>query len=84
MKLGGAVAVPDNASVGAVPVALLETERVAAKLPADAEANVMEIAQFAPATSEVPQVFVWVKAEAPVPPMEIPVIFKTPLPVLAS
>lgn len=59
-------------------------ESVAEKLPAEAGVKVTEIAQLAPAARELPQVLVWAKSEASVPPSVTALIVNDALPVFLS
>lgn len=79
-----AVPVPLSVAVCGEPVALSATDRVAEKLVTEDGVNVTEIAQLAPAASELPHVFVSAKALAPAPPMVMPLMVSAALPVFFS
>jgi hypothetical protein len=81
---GGIVPEPLKAAVCGDPVALSATETVAAKLAAELGVNVTEIVQDAPAASVAPQVLVSAKSLGFVPPIVMPEMFSTALPVFDS
>jgi len=84
VKLGAAKPVPLRETVWGEPAALSATLSVAAKVATDDGANVMEIAQFAPAANEFPQLLVCAKLLAPVPVNVMPEMVSAPVPVLVS
>lgn len=67
-----------------LPAALSVTTMVAVRFPADAGLNVTLIVQFAPVSTEVPQVFVCEKSSALVPEIVMFVMSSGALPVLVS
>jgi len=82
--VGAAVPVPVSATVCGEPAALSATETVAAKLVAEAGVKVTEMEQLAPAASVEPQALVCAKSLGLGPPMLMPLIFSTALPVFLS
>ena len=77
-----AVAVP--VSVTEAVAASLPRASEAVKVPAAVEVNVTETVQLLPTASVVPQVVVWVKALAFVPPIETPLRLTTAVPVFVN
>ena len=63
--------VPERATVCGDPVALSAMFSVAARVPVAAGLKVTEIVQEALAARDDPQVLVWLKSDALVPPIEI-------------
>jgi hypothetical protein len=81
VKFGAGVPVPFSVTVCGESLALSVTERAALKLAAEVGVKVTEIAQLDPTSSAEPQVLVCAKALAFVPPMEMPAMVSTALPV---
>jgi hypothetical protein len=81
---GTAVPVPVSETVCGEPEALSAMESVALKAAADEGVKVIEMRQFEPAASDVPQVLVCEKLLAPVPPRVMAVMLSAALPVLLS
>jgi hypothetical protein len=80
----GAVPVPVTVADCGEPVALSATEIDALRLPAAAGVKLTVMVQFAPAASEVPQLFVCPKLLAFVPATEMPVMVRAAVPGFES
>jgi hypothetical protein len=81
-KLGVAVPVPLKATVCGVPDALSAIDSVAVKLPVEGGVKITEIAQLEFASSDSPQVFVWLKSAGLAPVIVLPLMLSTALPGL--
>ncbi len=80
----GAVPVPVRLTVWGLPLALSLIDRVALRVPAAVGVKVTLMAQFAPAATLDPQVFVCEKSPGLVPPIAMLLIANAPVPVFAS
>jgi hypothetical protein len=78
----GAVPVPVSATVCGEPVALSTTDREAVRLPDAVGVKVTVMMQLAPAASDVPQLFDWLKLLAFVPVTEMLVMVRAAVPGL--
>jgi len=76
------VPVPVKVALCGLPLALSETLTVPVRLPMAAGVKVTLIVQLPPAATEVPQVLVWAKSLAFVPPTEMAAIDRLAPPVL--
>ena len=84
VKLGRGLPVPLRLTVCGEPAALSATESVAVKLAVVAGLKVTEMAQLAPASSELPHVLVWLKSLGLVPAIVMPLMVSEALPVFLS